>query len=129
MPMCDCEPLRFLPPPHRFARVGDNYILRSDPEEQTFRVRRVVRHHLFDPLREDGGGDGRHDIALVFLKPRRDGTTREYFFCHPGCSALSACTTPQAPFRGTRDPFRFIAPGWWGWGGGTHCRAMYGLMR
>ena len=73
--MCDCELLLFSP--YRFARVGDNYILRSDPEEQTFRVRRVVRHHLFDPLREDGGGDGRHDIALVFLKPRRDGTARE----------------------------------------------------
>ena len=54
-----------------FARVGDNYILSPDPNEQTFRVKKIIQHHRFDPLREDGG-DGRHDIALVSLYPHRD---------------------------------------------------------
>jgi len=33
-----------------FARVGDNYILKSDPEEQTFRVSKIVKHGNFKPL-------------------------------------------------------------------------------
>ena len=52
-------------PPFRFARVGDNYILRSDPEEQTFRVSKIVKHGNFKPLGSGKEGDGRHDIALV----------------------------------------------------------------
>ncbi len=60
-----------------FARVGDNYILSPDPNEQTFRVKKIIQHHLFDPLREDGG-DGRHDIALVSLYPHRDGSLIQF---------------------------------------------------
>ena len=51
--------------PFRFARVGDNYILQSDPEEQTFRVSKIVKHGNFKPLGSGKEGDGRHDIALV----------------------------------------------------------------
>ena len=50
-----------------FVRVGDNYILKPETNEQTFRVTKIIKHHLFDPLREDGG-DGRHDIALLVLQ-------------------------------------------------------------
>ena len=49
----------------RFARVGDNYILQSDPEEQTFRVSKIVKHGNFKPLGSEDNGDGRNDIALV----------------------------------------------------------------
>lgn len=28
-----------------FARVGDNYILRPDAREQTFRVKKIIQHH------------------------------------------------------------------------------------
>ena len=51
----------------RFARVGDNYILKSDPEEQTFRVSKIVKHGNFKPLGSGDDGDGRNDIALVCL--------------------------------------------------------------
>ena len=49
----------------RFARVGDNYILKPDPDEQTFRVSKIIKHGQFKPLGAKDGGDGRHDIALV----------------------------------------------------------------
>ena len=49
----------------RFARVGDNYILSPDPDEQTFRVSKIIKHGQFKPLGAKNGGDGRHDIALV----------------------------------------------------------------
>ena len=49
----------------RFARVGDNYILSPDPDEQTFRVSKIIKHGEFKPLGASNGGDGRHDIALV----------------------------------------------------------------
>lgn len=45
--------------------MGDNYILSTDPEEQTFRVSKIIKHGKFKPLSADGTGDGRHDIALV----------------------------------------------------------------
>jgi len=45
--------------------VGDNYILKSDPEEQTFRVSKIVKHGNFKPLGSGDDGDGRNDIALV----------------------------------------------------------------
>jgi len=54
-----------------FARVGDNYILQPDPEEQTFRVSKIVKHGNFKPLGSGEDGDGRHDIALVVLQPHR----------------------------------------------------------
>ena len=50
---------------YRFARVGDNYILSPDPDEQTFRVSKIIKHGEFKPLGASNGGDGRHDIALV----------------------------------------------------------------
>ena len=50
---------------YRFARVGDNYILKSDPEEQTFRVSKIIKHGNFKPLGSGDDGDGRNDIALV----------------------------------------------------------------
>ena len=50
-----------------FARVGDNYILKPDANEQTFRVKKIIKHSLFDPLRDDGG-DGRNDIAILVLQ-------------------------------------------------------------
>ena len=39
--------------------------MRSDPEEQTFRVSKIVKHGNFKPLGSGKEGDGRHDIALV----------------------------------------------------------------
>ena len=51
----------------RFARVGDNYILKPDPDEQTFRVSKIIKHGQFKPLGEKPNGDGRHDIALVSI--------------------------------------------------------------
>lgn len=60
-----------------FARVGDNFILQHDPSEQTFRVKKIIIHEHFDPLRETGG-DGRHDIALVVLQPHSDGSVINY---------------------------------------------------
>ena len=41
------------------------------------RVKKIIQHHKFDPLREDGG-DGRHDIALVILYPHRDGKVARF---------------------------------------------------
>ena len=45
--------------------MGDNYILKSDPEEQTFRVSKIIKHGNFKPLGSGDEGDGRNDIALV----------------------------------------------------------------
>ena len=75
-----------------FARVGDNYILRPDPDEQTFRIKRIIQHHLFDPLREEGG-DGRHDIALVILYPHREGNYIRY-----GPNVSPICVPPTIDF-------------------------------
>ena len=50
-----------------FVRVGDNFILRPEEDEQTFRVRKIVKHHQFKPL-SDPQGDGRNDIAIVVLQ-------------------------------------------------------------
>lgn len=52
-----------------FVRVGDNFILTPETDEQTFRVRKIIKHHNFKPLSDpDGNGDGRNDIALVVLQ-------------------------------------------------------------
>ena len=52
-----------------FVRVGDNFILNPEPDEQTFRVKKIIKHHQFKPLSHpDGKGDGRNDIALVVLQ-------------------------------------------------------------
>lgn len=53
-----------------FVRVGDNYIAEDDPSEQTFQVDRIIRHENFVPLSAPGG-DGRHDIALLVIRPRK----------------------------------------------------------
>ncbi|XP_023345706.1 tryptase gamma [Eurytemora carolleeae] len=53
-----------------FVRVGDNYIAEGDPSEQTFQVERIIKHESFIPLSEPGG-DGRNDIALLVIRPRK----------------------------------------------------------
>ena len=62
----------------RFARVGDNYILKPDPDEQTFRVSKIIKHGQFKPLGEKPNGDGRHDIALVSISISFGYRTHEY---------------------------------------------------
>ena len=87
-----------------FARVGDNYILTLDPEEQTFRVKKIIKHEKFDPLRVDGGlggtGDGRHDIALLVLKPNRlksrNAASSPDGLVKFGLDVRPACVLPQA---------------------------------
>ena len=51
-----------------FVRVGDNYIFDVETNEQTFRVRKIIRHPKYRPLGDQEGGDGRHDIALLILQ-------------------------------------------------------------
>lgn len=87
-----------------FARVGDNFILSSDPDEQTFRVRKIVKHGRFDPLTRDGTGDGRHDIALVVLQPHRK--SRDLYgnanqsdgLVQFGTDVRPVCTLPQSEY-------------------------------
>ena len=55
-----------------FVRVGDNYIISKDPNEQTFQVNQIVRHEKFFAL-SSPGGDGRHDVALLQIKTRHGG--------------------------------------------------------
>ena len=91
-----------------FARVGDNYILTADPEEQTFRVKKIIKHEKFDPLRTDGGlggtGDGRHDIALMVLQPNRgtkriaDNIQEHSGFVKFGLDVRPICTLPQSDY-------------------------------
>lgn len=111
-----------------FARVGDNYILNADPEEQTFRVKKIIKHEKFDPLRADGGiggtGDGRHDIALVVLQPNRvisslssnflSQTDNPVGLARFGLDVRPICTLPQSdyPIRKLYDLHCEIA----GWG-------------
>jgi len=53
-----------------FVRVGDNFITKDDPSEQTFQVEKIIKHESFVPLSEPGG-DGRNDIALLLVRPRK----------------------------------------------------------
>jgi len=69
-----------------FARVGDNFIGKPDPSEQTFQVAEIIRHENFIPLSLPGG-DGRNDIALLILKPIRKNTKSIRFdkYVVPAC--------------------------------------------
>ena len=50
-----------------YVRLGDNYIAKKDPSEQTFQIDTIVRHQQFVPLSRPGG-DGKNDIALMRIK-------------------------------------------------------------
>lgn len=87
-----------------FARVGDNYILQSDPEEQTFRVSKIVKHGNFKPLGSGKEGDGRHDIALVILQPHRSSrdlygnSNQEEGLVKYGKDVKPICILPQSDY-------------------------------
>jgi len=49
--------------------VGDNFMASRDPSEQTFQVSLIVKHEKFIPL-SSPGGDGRNDIALLYIRTR-----------------------------------------------------------
>jgi len=68
-----------------FVRVGDNYITDQDPSEQTFQVEKIIKHESFVPLSQPGG-DGRNDVALLLIRPRK-GFSRISFdkFVAPAC--------------------------------------------
>jgi len=68
-----------------FVRVGDNFIAESDPSEQTFQVERIIRHEEFVPLSAPGG-DGRNDIALLLIRPRKRFKRMEFDkYVTPAC--------------------------------------------
>jgi len=87
-----------------FARVGDNYILQSDPEEQTFRVSKIVKHGNFKPLGSGKDGDGRHDIALVIFQPHRSArdlygnSNQEEGLAKYGKDVKPICVLPQSDY-------------------------------
>jgi len=87
-----------------FARVGDNYILRSDPDEQTFRVSKIVKHGNFKPLGSGKDGDGRHDIALVVFQPHRSArdlygnSNQEEGLAKYGKDVKPICVLPQSDY-------------------------------
>jgi len=87
-----------------FARVGDNYILRSDPDEQTFRVSKIVKHGNFKPLGSGKDGDGRHDIALVVFQPHRSSrdlygnSNQEEGLAKYGKDVKPICVLPQSDY-------------------------------
>jgi V8-like Glu-specific endopeptidase len=53
-----------------FVRVGDNFLTKKDPNEQTFQVKKIYRHKDFLSV-SSPGGDGRHDIAILVLKTKK----------------------------------------------------------
>lgn len=87
-----------------FARVGDNYILQSDPEEQTFRVSKIVKHGNFKPLGSEDNGDGRNDIALVVLQPHRGSrdlygnSNQDDGLVKFGQDVMPICMLPQSDY-------------------------------
>jgi len=87
-----------------FARVGDNYILKPDPDEQTFRVSKIIKHGQFKPLGEKPNGDGRHDIALIVLQPHRKAkdlygnNNQSDGLVEFGRDVRPICTLPQADY-------------------------------
>lgn len=87
-----------------FARVGDNFILSPDPEEQTFRVSKIIKHGDFKPLGASNGGDGRHDIALVVLQPHRSAkdlygnSNQNDGLVEFGKDVRPICTLPQSDY-------------------------------
>jgi len=67
-----------------FVRVGDNFILKPDPSEQTFQVNVILRHEKFRPL-SSPGGDGRNDVALLQIRNRGGAGIRFDKFVRPAC--------------------------------------------
>jgi len=67
-----------------FVRVGDNYILSTDPSEQTFQVNVIMRHSRFRPL-SSPGGDGRNDVALLQIRQRSGQGIRFDEYVRPAC--------------------------------------------
>jgi len=81
-----------------FVRVGDNFILTKDPNEQTFQVGLIIRHQKFFPL-SSPGGDGRHDIALLVIKKREGRSIVFDSYVRPAC--LPHTETKISRWRGT----------------------------
>jgi len=67
-----------------FVRVGDNYILVTDPSEQTFQVNVIMKHQEFLPL-SSPGGDGRNDVALLQIRTRGGRGIKFDQFVRPAC--------------------------------------------
>jgi len=67
-----------------YVRLGDNYIAKKDPSEQTFQVDLILRHQQFLPLSRPGG-DGRNDIALLRIRPRKGRVVEFSSYVAPAC--------------------------------------------
>lgn len=67
-----------------YVRLGDNYIAKKDPSEQTFQIDTILRHQQFVPLSRPGG-DGKNDIALMRIKPRKGRVVELSSYVAPGC--------------------------------------------
>jgi len=67
-----------------FVRVGDNFILKADPSEQTFQVNVILKHEKFRPL-SSPGGDGRNDVALLQIRNRGGRGIRFDKYVRPAC--------------------------------------------
>lgn len=79
-----------------YVRVGDNYIAKVDPSEQTFQVDRILKHSQFVPLSRPGG-DGKNDIALLKIRPRKGRTVKFSSYVRPAC--LPALGSPLSKWR------------------------------
>jgi len=67
-----------------YVRVGDNYIAKSDAEEQTFQINVVMKHPRFRPLSLPEG-DGRNDIALLQIRSRKGVSISFSKYVSPSC--------------------------------------------
>jgi len=67
-----------------YVRVGDNFITRKDPSEQTFQVELIMKHSKFFPL-SSPRGDGRHDIALLQIRLRHGKSIQFSEYVRPAC--------------------------------------------
>jgi len=70
-----------------FVRVGDNFMATRDPSEQTFQVSLIVKHEKFMPL-SSPGGDGRNDIALLYIRSRAGKGISFDKYVSPACLPL-----------------------------------------
>jgi len=80
-----------------YVRLGDNYIAKKDPSEQTFQVDLILRHQQFLPLSRPGG-DGRNDIALLRIRPRKGKVVEFSSYVAPAC--LPKKSNRVSTFRG-----------------------------
>jgi len=80
-----------------YVRLGDNYIAKKDPSEQTFQVDLILRHQQFLPLSRPGG-DGRNDIALLRIRPRKGRVIEFSSYVAPAC--LPKKSNRVSTFRG-----------------------------